>query len=63
MYAKKTTDAANAEADDCMLRIQSSQNVVYAAPLAGYESGEYVMNERLVLVTESPKFIQSSPGD
>ena len=62
-YAKKAAEEANAEADDCLLRIQSGQNVVYAAPLAGYASGDYEMNGKLVLVTESPKFLESKAGE
>ena len=54
-YAKKAGADANAEADDCMLRIQASQNVAYVGALAGHGSGVYEMSGNLVLVTKGPK--------
>ena len=62
-YAKKNDGGVNSEADECVMRIQSEQNVVYAAPLAGFESGEHEMNGKLVLVTESPKFLEPKAGE
>jgi hypothetical protein len=62
-YAKKAEDSANAEADDCLLHIQDSQNVAYVGPLAGYSAGIYEMVGNKILVTNSPKFIESRPGE
>lgn len=62
-YAKKAADEVNAEADDCMLRIQESQNVAYAGPLAGHAAGVYDMAGNLVLVTKGPKFISPCAGE
>ena len=62
-YAKKAEDTTNAEADDCLLRIQESQNVAYVGPLAGHKAGVYEMAGNKILVTNSPKFIVAKPGE
>ena len=49
--------------DECLLRIQSEQNVDYVGPLAGYRAGPHEIRGRLVLVTDSPAVIQPQPGD
>ncbi len=50
------------EANRCLLRLQSEQNVAYAAPLAGHRAGLHTINGKRVLVTESPRFIEPAPG-
>ena len=62
-YAKKNDGGVNSETDECVMRIQSEQNVVYAAPLAGYDAGSYEMNGKTILVTEGPKHIVPKAGD
>jgi len=49
--------------DECLLRIQSEQNVDYVGPLAGYRAGPHEIRGRLVLVTDSPAIIQPQLGD
>lgn len=51
------------DADECLLRVQSEQNVDYVGPLAGYRAGPYVIRGKLVLVTDSPAIIQPQPGE
>ena len=63
-YTKKNeTDEANCEADDCLMKIQSSQNVAYVGALAGHPAGTYTIAGNLVLVTNSPKFIEPKAGE
>ena len=61
-YAKKPQDEPNSEADDCLMKIQSSQNVAYVGALAGYDPGVFEMAGNLVLVTRGPKFIKPKAG-
>lgn len=62
-FAPDRRDAlGNSEADNCLLRIQNSQNIAYAAPLAGYQAGHYQIHRRQVLVTESPRLIVPQAG-
>jgi hypothetical protein len=42
--------------------IQTTQNVAYVGPLAGYESGIYHMGGHQILVTDSPRFIVPQAG-
>jgi hypothetical protein len=51
------------EADEFIIKIRDSNDVDYAAPLAGYQSGFYEMNGYRVLVTESTKIIPPVEGD
>ena len=62
-YMKRTEREANSEADDCLMRIQSRQNVAYVGSLAGFDAGVYPMSGSLVLVTSSPKFIKAKAGE
>jgi hypothetical protein len=62
-YAKKNDGSVNSEADECVMRVQAEQNVVYAAPLAGYDAGSYDMNGKTILVTEGPKRIVPKAGE
>lgn len=49
------------EVDAEILRIQKECNVHYAGPLAGHKVGALASENRRVLVTENPRFIE--PGD
>lgn len=49
--------------DECLLRIQSEQNVDYVGPLAGYRAGPHQIRGKLVLVTNSPVIIQPQVGE
>lgn len=49
--------------DRCISEIQLQHNVSYAAPLAGYGAGLYDINNRRVLVTDSPRFIEPAEGN
>jgi hypothetical protein len=62
-YLKKPEGGPNSEAEDCMMKIQSGQNVAFVGPLAGYEAGVFEMSGNLILVTDSAEFIASSPGE
>lgn len=62
-FAPDRRDAqGNSEADNCLLRIQDSQNIAYAGSLAGYQAGLYQIHRRQVLVTESPRLIVPQAG-
>ncbi len=50
------------EADACLLRIQSEQNVDYVGPVAGFPAGPREINGRLVLITDSPAIISPKAG-
>ena len=62
-YNKKLAGDPNSEADDCLMKIQSSQNVAYVGALAGHDPGVYDMAGNLVLVTKGPHFIEPKPGE
>ena len=49
--------------DRTLLRIQSENNVAYAAPLAGYSAGPKREGGQLILITRSPAPVQPVPGD
>ena len=53
---------ALSEVDTSLNRIQLSQDVNYAAPLAGYDAGFYEINNRRILVTDSPRLIEPKEG-
>jgi len=40
-YLKRLGKEANCEADDCLMKIQSRQNVAFVGPLAGFDAGVY----------------------
>jgi hypothetical protein len=48
--------------DERLLWIQHNCDVHYSGALAGYEAGIHNMGERRILVTESPRIIEPSPG-
>jgi len=63
-YSRVIPDGAMiSPVDEVLNKIQFSQNVAYASPLAGYEAGAYRINERLILVTDSPRLIPPVPGE
>jgi len=62
-YLKRMEKDANCEADDCLLKLQSRQNVVFVGPLAGFDAGVHTMSGNLVLVTSSPRFIAAKAGE
>lgn len=63
-YAKKVALVEpNCEADECIMKVQDSQNVAYVGALAGYPAGVYEMAGNLVLVTSSPQLIVPKAGE
>jgi len=62
----KTTKEENqniSEVDVLINDIQRSNDVDYADSLAGHHTGLYLINERRILVRDSPKLIEPAPGD
>src|SRR5690242_19598043 len=51
------------QVDEAILQIQTTQDVNYAASLAGYTTGLYQLNGGRILVTDSPVIIQPAPGE
>lgn len=51
------------EADQCTVDIQDHQNVAYIGPLAGFMTGLHKINNRNVLVSESPKLLKPAAGN
>ena len=49
--------------DGCLSLIQTQQDVSYTAPLAGYKAGIYEINNLRILVTDSPRFIETAEGE
>ena len=49
--------------DRAISEIQKRQDVSYSGPLAGYRAGLYEILGLRVLVTESPAFIEPTPGE
>lgn len=62
-YSNKINDNVVSDADQCLLDIQSGQNIDFAGELAGYMAGHYTINGSKVLVTRSPTLITPSPGN
>jgi len=58
----KADDGGLSVADQCILRVQSEQNVAYAASLAGHQGGIYTMDHQRILVTDSPRLIEPVSG-
>ena len=56
-------DEILSELEICLNKIQTEQDICYAGPLAGYEAGRFEIENRRILVTESPKLIIPSPGE
>jgi hypothetical protein len=46
------------EIEALMTSIQNSSDVDYAGPLAGYDTGVYMIHGKRVLVRDSPKLIR-----
>ena len=61
-YSRQRDGDGQSPADLCLHRIQLTQNVDYAGGLAGHISGFREVNGSRMLVTESPKLIESRPG-
>jgi hypothetical protein len=51
------------ETDSELIMIQTTQNVDYAGPLAGHYAGMLEIENRRILVTESPRLIEPKEGD
>ena len=49
--------------DHVLIKIQTSQNVEYAGPLAGFSAGVLEIGTHRVLVTDSPRLIEPRAGD
>ena len=62
-HSGRGDEGALSSADECLLQLQSDQNIDYAAPLAGRPSGIHLINNQRVLVTDSPRLIQPVPGE
>jgi hypothetical protein len=60
-YSSKRSDLGS-DLDDCLDRVVRTQNVNYAAPLAGYETGLYNLVGRKILVTKGPELIVPVEG-
>ncbi len=50
------------EIDGIIDEVQTTRDVEYAGPLAGYGTGEYKVQTRRVLVTEGPRLIEPEDG-
>ncbi len=50
------------EVDRMLSEIRKTHDVEYAGPLAGYSTGHFEIQNRRVLVTESPRFIKPECG-
>ena len=61
-YSPRTGDTVS-EVDSMLIELEDKYDVSYAAPLAGRMAGFHQHNATRILVTESPQFIQPSPGD
>lgn len=60
--ARPSRDELISEADLILLRIQNERNVTYSCNLAGFRRGTHYINESKILVTRSPRIIESTPG-
>jgi len=49
--------------DERLLEIQAKMDVHYAGPLAGYQAGAFMVGEKRILVTESPRLVTPAPGE
>jgi hypothetical protein len=61
--AQRAEGEALSEVDQKLNEIQFEQDVAYAGPLAGYQSGVIECYGNRVLVTTSPKLIEPKAGD
>lgn len=59
---KKHEDELLSPVEAALLKIQRTNHIIYAGPLAGYQKGFYRMAHGNVLVTSSPVFIEPKPG-
>jgi hypothetical protein len=51
------------ELDEEILLTQVNKRIFYAGPLAGYNTGTYEIEGRLILVTDAPKLIEPVKGE
>jgi len=51
------------EADRFIIKLRDTRDVDYVGSLAGYASGFYEIDGRRVLVTDSPRIIEPTPGE
>ncbi len=51
------------EVDEAIIIIQNEEYIEFAGPLAGHKSDLYEYHGKRILVTDSPHFIESKPGD
>jgi len=62
-FSKKHPDEqGNTKSDRAMMWLIQNRSVAYAGLLAGYPAGLHNLNGELVLVTESPRFIEPRAG-
>jgi hypothetical protein len=62
-YRAKAQDGQSISPVDLMVvEIQDHHNIDYAGSLAGWKSGVYMINEKRILVRDSPKLIEPMPG-
>lgn len=61
-FSAKSVDGLPSDLDRVLEFIETNQNVKYAASLAGYPAGARSMGGKSVLVTESPRLIESAAG-
>ena len=61
-YSPKSEDGSPSALDRALEFVETCQNTYYAGALAGYKAGIYTINERRILVTSSPHFVDPVPG-
>jgi hypothetical protein len=63
-HRRKTQEGEQVSPVDLlMIEIQASRDVDYAGSLAGFAKGVYMINEKRILVKDSPRLLTSAPGD
>jgi hypothetical protein len=60
--SERSKEERQSVVDALVVRIQTEHHVIYVGPLAGYPAGLREMNGALILVTNSPKFIEAKAG-
>jgi hypothetical protein len=60
---ERGTDEPLSEVDEELRLIQVDKRIFYAGPLAGYNTGTYEIEGKLILVTDSPKVIPPVEGE
>lgn len=62
-YKQKSDGDGLSQIEEALNSCQTSKDVVYAGPLAGYKSGLHEIAGARILVTTSPKFIEAVQGE